>query len=284
MKKFISIVVSVSMFSLWICCGKDPVTGFAVTEYQPSPVTKSYAKPVYIHYMPWFESPEFAEYPMTDKGNWGAHWTMNTRNPTIIDADGKRQIASWYYPLVEPYDNGEPDYLEYAVACMKLTGVDGILIDYPCNTPVYDWKLLHDHTTAIIPWLAKAGLKFGIVYEDAALKNAFNQSIIADKVVEGKRVMKYMSDNFFSKNNYLKINGKPVLLNFGPQALFTDTEWNAVFADIPSVNFITLPYTINNYSLGTSASGEFAWVGETTSDSFYQHCPQYSICVGGAMP
>ncbi len=247
-------------------------------------MNKTYTKPVFIHYMPWFESPEYAEFPVADKGNWGAHWTMSNRNPTVLDADGKRQIASYYYPLVEPYDNGEKDYLEYAVVCMKLTGVDGVLIDYAGTTPVYDWKLLHDHTLALVPWLEKAGLKFGLVYEDASLKNAFNQSIITDKVTEGKRVMKYINDNLFSKNNYLKIDNKPVLLNFGPQALFTDSEWNSVFSGIPAVDFITLPYTISNYGLSTSAHGEFAWVGETVSDTFYDHCTQYSICVGAAMP
>ena len=71
-----------------------------------------------------------------------------------------------YYPLVEPYDNGERDYLEYAAVCIKLTGFDGVLFDYPGNTPVYDWKLLFDHTNAMIPWLEKAGINFGIVYDD----------------------------------------------------------------------------------------------------------------------
>lgn len=269
---------------LVLSCNKDPDNEFNVTEYQPLPVTKTYTKPVYVHYMPWFESPEFAEYGEKDKGNWGIHWTMSNRNPTIIDSDGKRQIASHYYPLIEPYDNGEKDYLEYAVVCMKLTGVDGVLIDYPGTTPVYDSKLLHDHTTAIVPWLAKAGLKFGLVYEDASLKNAFNQSIIADKVIEGKRVMKYINDNFFSKSNYVKIDNKPVLLNFGPQALFTDDEWNSVFSNIQAIHFLTLPYTIGNYGLTTSASGEFAWVGETVGEAFYQHCSQYPICLGAAMP
>ena len=209
---------------------------------------------------------------------------MSNRNPTIIDSDGKRQIASYYYPLIEPYDNGEDDYLEYAAVCMKLTGFDGVLFDYPGNTPVYDWKLLFDHTNALLPWLKKAGLNFGITYEDKALDNAFNLGIITNKVAEGNKVMRYMNTNYFSSSNYLKLNGKPVLLNFGPQGIFKDSEWNSVFSGIPAINFITLPYTISNYGLTTSAAGEFAWVGETVNDNFYLHCSQYSICVGGAMP
>lgn len=254
-----------------------------VTVYEPVNVTKKYSVPVYAHYMPWFESPEFAEYPNAQKGNWGYHWTMATKNPEII-VNGRREIASYFYPLIGPYDNGEPDYLEYAVISMKLAGIDGILIDYPGITEVNDWKLLHHHTLAIIPFLKKAGLKYGLVYEDAALKNAFEQSIISDKVIEGKRVVKYINDTFFSDPNYIRINNKPVLLNFGPQALFSDSEWNAVFSGIQPVNFFPLAYHGQNFNLSTSANGAFAWVSEIVSNSFYDYCEKLQYCIGGAMP
>lgn len=261
-----------------------PTEEFQVTIYDPVPVSKTNQKPVFVHYMPWFESPEFAEYPETSKGNWGVHWTMSNRNPSQIGADGKREIASHYYPLIGPYDNGESDYLEYAVACMKLSGFDGILIDYPGITEVNDWKLLHDHTNAILPWLEKAGLNFGIVYEDKPLAHALELNIIQDKVVEASRVINYMNENYFSKTNYLNIDGKATLLNFGPQAIFSDHEWNSVFMNIPDINFITLPYTKNQHSLDTSVAGEFAWVSESVNDNFYQYCDQGAICIGGAMP
>jgi hypothetical protein len=43
------------------------------------------------HYMPWFTTKETS-------GSWGWHWTMNHFNPDQVDAKGKRQIASHYYP------------------------------------------------------------------------------------------------------------------------------------------------------------------------------------------
>jgi hypothetical protein len=273
---------------LLISCSDKKETGitlkdFDVTEYPPSNLSKKYSIPVYAHYMPWFESPEFAEYPNTQKGNWGYHWTMATKNPSI-SINGKREIASHFYPLVGPYDNGEPDYLEYAVVCMKLSGLDGILIDYPGITEVNDWKLLHHHTLAIIPYLKKAGLKFGIVYEDAALKNAFEQKIISDKVVEAKRVMKYMNDQFFSDPNYIRLNNKPLLLNFGPQALFTNNEWKSVLAEIPAINFLPLAYHGQSFNLSTSVNGAYAWVDETMNNNFYNYCSKLEFCIGGAMP
>ena len=257
---------------------------FTVQELPPVNVHKTYPTPVFFHYMPWFESPEFAEYPQKDKGNWGLHWTMSNKNPSLQDGSGKRQIAAHYYPLIEPYDNGEPDYLEYSVACMKLAGADGVLIDYPGNTPVYDWKLLFEHTNALLPWLEKAGLKFGIVYEDKALDNAFKQGIIKDKGQEARQVFTYMDVHYFSKSNYLKINEKPVVLNFGPQALLSDSLWAVALSGSRPLHLLTLPYTKDNLRLNKSASGEFAWVNESVQDNFYRHCGKFPICIGGAMP
>ena len=257
---------------------------FTVTEYFAVDVKKTKLTPIFAHYMPWFESPQYAEYPNIQFGNWGSHWTMSNQNPENIDTIGKREIASHFYPLIGPYDNGEDNYLEYAVVCMKLSGLDGIFIDYAGITEVYDWSLLHDHTLAIIPWLKKAGLKFSLVYEDSSLKNAFDQELITDKVTEGIRVLDYINNNFFSEDNYFRFNYKPVLLNFGPQAIFNDFEWNSIFSNIQEINFFTLPYTKNNYNLTNSVVGEFAWVGETVNDDFYQHMDQFQITIGGAMP
>jgi|TARA_B110000967_G_scaffold6839_1_gene6837 hypothetical protein len=288
--KIIKFILLLALVSLFQYCKNDKLENLemeapiTVTEYVAVDVQKTKSTPIFAHYMPWFESPQYAEYPNTQFGNWGIHWTMNNKNPENINTNGEREIASHFYPLIGPYDNGEDNYLEYAVVCMKLTGLDGIFIDYAGVTEVYDWSLLHNHTLAIIPWLKKAGLKFSLVYEDSSLKNAYNQTIISDKVTEGKRVLNYINNNLFSKANYFRFNDKPVLLNFGPQAIFTDTEWNSIFSNIQEINFFTLPYTKNNYNLTNAASGEFAWVGETVDNTFYQHMEQYQITIGGAMP
>ena len=47
-------------------------------------VTKTNPMKVYMHYMPWFET------PATLGGtNWGYHWKFNNRNPNIVDATGQ---------------------------------------------------------------------------------------------------------------------------------------------------------------------------------------------------
>src|SRR5437870_3296184 len=93
---------------------------------QPAAVPKTNPMKVYAHYMPWFET------PVTLGGNnWGYHWTLNNRNPNIIDpTTGQRQIASHYYALIGPYASSDPDVIEYHLLLMKLSGIDGVMIDW----------------------------------------------------------------------------------------------------------------------------------------------------------
>ena len=58
-------------------------------------------KPIMVHYMPWFQSP----YSLGGD-NGGYHWTLHHFNPTVINpANGEGEAASWYYPLIGPYDS-----------------------------------------------------------------------------------------------------------------------------------------------------------------------------------
>src|SRR5688572_13914818 len=61
----------------------------------PGKVGKTNPMIIYMHYMPWFQSKDVSGY-------WGSHWRMNTANPDIVDGEGRRQIASHYYPLIGP--------------------------------------------------------------------------------------------------------------------------------------------------------------------------------------
>jgi hypothetical protein len=65
-------------------------------------MAKSNPMQVYVHYMPWFKSKEYA-------GAWGLHWTMRNQNPDRVLPNGNREIASHYYPLIGPYDSADPD-------------------------------------------------------------------------------------------------------------------------------------------------------------------------------
>ena len=77
---------------------------------------------ILVHYMPWYQTPSVSGY-------WGWHWTMNHFNPDSLDDNGHREIASHFYPLTGPYDSRDDDILEYQALLMKLSGIDGVIVD-----------------------------------------------------------------------------------------------------------------------------------------------------------
>ena len=130
--------ITLSLFAaaIFLAGCKDTATNspevFRVTPYESAAVVKSNPAKVYAHYMPWFESKEV-------NGKWGIHWTMATRDPENI-VDGKREIASHFYPLIGPYSSIDPDVIEYHLLLMKLCGIDGVLIDWYGSYEVSDYK------------------------------------------------------------------------------------------------------------------------------------------------
>lgn len=250
---------------------------FEVQSFDPVVVSKSNSLPTFAHYMPWFESPEFSEYGNSNFEGWGSHWTMSNINPET------GSVASHYTPLIGAYDNGEPDYCEYAVTIMKLTGLDGVMIDYLSNTDFYDWNLLHEHTKEIIPWLKKAGLDYVIVYEDNAARIA-SENGLGTVVDLAQNHFDYMAEHFFSDQNYVHYNNLPLVLTFGPQSGMTSQEWRSVISDEYALS--TLNYDIENNNLEDIAKGEFAWANKVENlNGFYSYCNErYDLCIGEAMP
>ena len=225
-----------------------------------------------MHYMPWFETPQ------TNNGAWGLHWTMANQNPNVIvdPATGKRQIAANYYPLIGPYASSDPDVLEYHLLLLKYAGVDGLLIDFYGNGG-NDLPLLLRNTNALVPRTADVGLKFGVVFEDQ----------FAATLSDATANMQYVGANYFSKPNYLQVNGKPLLLTFGPQKYQTPAAWTQILGALPTPpTFLTLWY--QSQQAGANAAGEFNWIYSdflTGLNNFYQNrVTTFSVAGGVAYP
>ena len=122
---------------------------------QPQPCQA--AKPIMVYYMPWFSAKPL-------KSNWGWHWTMDRFNPDTTNVVGQRQIASWYYPLIGPYDSADPAVLEYHVLLMKLSGIDGVIVDWYGSTDFLDYGINNLATSQLFEFARKAGLKFAVCY------------------------------------------------------------------------------------------------------------------------
>ena len=181
-------------------------------------------KLVLAHYMPWYGTKEVS-------GKWGWHWTMNHFNPDQLKEDGTRDAASHDYPLIGLYDSGDDQALECQVLLMKLAGLDGVIIDWYGTRDFNDYAENHEHTRKLIPWLKKAGLRFALCYEDQAIGQMKLQA--GDDVKQGLLDLQWAEKYWFNDEAYVKQNGRPVLLVFGPQH-FKRGQWDQLREALPS--------------------------------------------------
>jgi hypothetical protein len=247
----------------------------------PVAIEKTNSTKIYMHYMSWFETNESS----ADK-KWGYHWTMGNKNPSNIDANGRREIASHYYPLIGPYHSGDKNVIENHLLMMKYAGIDGLLIDWYGTYDVNDYRMVKENTEQLIALLNKVGLEYAIVYEDRFLTNVVNAGKAISVTSAAKTDLAYMEKNYFDDANYIKINGKPLLLNFGPIVLQTPSEWTNVFNILTTKpTFLTL--WDQSVEAGANASGEYAWVYKDNSylTNFYTNTkPKLGVAMGSAYP
>jgi hypothetical protein len=209
------------------------------------------SKVMMVYYMPWFTA-------KPDRDNWGWHWTMDHFNPDVINALGERQIASWYYPLIGPYDSSDPAVLEYHVLLMKLAGIDGVVVDWYGSADFLDYGVNNKATVKLFQFTRKAGLKFSICYEDQTIRHMIdgNYLPVNDAIAHARQDMLYLQTNFFSDASYLRMNGKPALLNFGPQYFMASSNWQNIFSVLEPSNQPAFFTEDNRLSVGM---GAFNW-------------------------
>ncbi|GHT33038.1 hypothetical protein FACS189434_06240 [Bacteroidia bacterium] len=230
----------------------------------PAPVQKERTdKKIFVHLMTWFETPQTNQHPERI-GKWGVHWAMDTANPDSIadEATGRRSIATYYYPLTGPYFSGDRNIIEYQLLLMKLAGIDGIIFDYTTLNPNWDFPGLIRNTDSIARLTQSVGLDIAILYEDQHLRDNKNRGFLNDStaMLQAQYDMKYIKERYFSQPNYLKIGGKPILLDFGPQYFTTEEQWTQVFSAFGEEQpaFYALNYHGNR--AGKNTAGEYAWI------------------------
>lgn len=207
-------------------------------------------KVLLAHYMPWYATKEVS-------GEWGWHWTMGHFDPDQKKWDDQREIASHDYPLIGPYDSGDAAALECQVLLMKLAGLDGVIIDWYGTNGIHDHATNHQNTQKLIPWLKRAGLKFAICYEDQAVKSLKDGA----EVLQAEKDLRWAEEFFFNDAAYVKSEGRPVLLVFGPQHL----KWAFDLKSKPLV------FGLPHLAKANGLDGVFAWPpvsgGKTISPS-----------------
>lgn len=285
MKRYITLLFfGVMNILVAASCSSDDKSSDKPTEpetFEPVAIEKTNSTKIYVHYMPWFETNESS----ADK-KWGYHWTMANKNPNNIGANNRREIASYYYPLIGPYHSGDKNVIENHLLLMKYSGIDGVLIDWYGTYDVNDYRMVKENTEQLIAMLDKVGLEYAIVYEDRVTTNVVNAGKAISVTSAAKTDLAYLQTNCFDDKNYIKINGKPLLLNFGPIVLQTPAEWTNVFSTLTTKpTFLTL--WDQSVEAGDNASGEYSWVykNSTYLTNWYANTKtKLSVAIGSAYP
>lgn len=250
---------------------------------QGTPIPKTNPQPVYVHYMPWFQTP--GSLGGTGGMQWGWHWKMNTQDPNFSDASGKRQIAANYYPRIGPYDSSDPNVLEYHLLLMKYAGIDGALIDwYGVQGSNGDINSLLNASNAFVNKSITLGMKFGIVLEDR----------FARSVADEQANMRYLRDNYFNQPNYVRCGpaNSPLMYVFGPITFQSPSQWSQILPETGAdPTFLTLQYESGD--AGTNADGEYAWPYQDTNTANHltklrtfliTRAPNQTVAAGVAYP
>ncbi|WP_405205523.1 glycoside hydrolase family 71/99-like protein [Aquimarina sp. LLG6339-5] len=242
-------------------------------------VEKENPKKIYMHYMPWFQNKDF-------DGYWGQHWTMTNQNPDNIKENGKREIASYFYPVIGPYSSSDPDLQEYHFLMMKLAGIDGVIFDWYGSKDLYDYQKIKNATESFITRLEDLDFDFSIMYEDRVAVQSFNQNLSPSPIEAVQEDLLYINDTYFSSPNYIKHNNKNLLFVFGPHHITTQPEWDTIFDILPTDNrpdFLTL-WAANNL-VGENATGEFLWVDKDhllAHEHYYDYYPTENLTIVGS--
>lgn len=194
------------------------------------------------HYMPWYASKPVS-------GGWGWHWTMNRFDPE------KGELASHYRPLIGPYDSGDPAAIECHLLLMKMAGIDGVLVDWYGDVPTNDYAEIHRNAGRVLAECRRLGMKFALVYEDQTVPQLVKSGRFKAEgaVAQGRALMDRLGRTWFRSPAYLKQDGRPVFLVFGPQ-YYKAEDWPRMFAGLPKAPAF---YTLHTKREG--AFGAYDW-------------------------
>ncbi|MBN1269472.1 MAG: hypothetical protein JXB04_07795, partial [Kiritimatiellae bacterium] len=161
---------------------------------------------VICHYFNWFKTPD-------GRGSWH-NWEWKGKgpqhDPNTVLADGRRDIASVFYPRIGPYDSSDRDVIEYHMLSALSAKIDGFFIDWygiPSET--------EQGFPALLEMADRLGFKMCICFEDKAMFGYHYQvrtrREAIDRAVEN---MNHILEQHAAHPAYLRIDGVPVVINF----------------------------------------------------------------------
>jgi len=227
------------------------------------------SKSVYAHFVTWFKTKDFSgKWEM-----WNSDYNESPHNPDTIFISGQRDLAVTSYPLTGPYDTSDPDILEYQFLLMRLSGIDGIIVDWD-GRRINQYR--HDALMTILPYLEKYNLQLIMCFEEWC--GYWPRGTFADRQAEikaAKDEMLWMVETFLNKPFYGIVGGKKPVLIFRkiPDKWFNSAEWQDIAKDFNDVRLIFDSEWYNQF--GKVVGGKYFWVGSfdpKTNNSSLEFC------------
>jgi glycoprotein endo-alpha-1,2-mannosidase len=239
------------------------VSGKAVSAQNsssPAPEQRVQGKdhPVYAHLCTWFKTREYSgRWEM-----WNSDWADAIHNPDNRLENGHRDIATTAYPLTDVYDTSDPALIEYHFLLMRLSGIDGIVVDW-------DGRRLnpyrHEGLMAVLPYLSKYNLKLILCFEEWC--GYWPKGFFPDRKAEitaAQDEIKFMMDTFVNTPIYGTVRGKKPVIIFRkiPDRWFSAEEWEKDLGPmITDHGGVLLIDTDPNSKLAQISDGTYFWVG-----------------------
>ena len=164
--------------------------------------------------------------------------TLNATN------DGEAEIASWYYPLIGPYDSSDPAVLEYHVLLMKLGGIDGVIVDWYGPDNYYDYLVNNQRTLDMFAYTRKAGLQFSLCYEDSTIQAEINGGCMNSVCVTAGNALAHAqgehalcADQFLRVHQFSQMEQPSGISEFRSRnILITGADWTSIFSGLNASN------------------------------------------------
>lgn len=200
--------------------------------------------PVLAHVMTWFEADA-----ATNRLGW--HWTMGR------DDLAPGRLAAHDAPLIGPYDSADRWVAEYQALTMKLAGIDGAIIDWYGPDGFPDYAAIHRGAGAAIAECKRAGMRFAICFEDRAWRRRQEVRRLsrAQTLAEGRAALDLLN-GWLSDDAALRVDGKPILLLFGPMWM----EPSEVREFRAALRPGALVYALPHLAPAAGIEGRFAWL------------------------
>lgn len=227
---------------------------------------------VLAHYMPWFRM-ERADDGSLRWEHWQWFGKGPKHDPDDILENGRRDIASVFYPLIGPYDGRDPAVLEYHMLTAKAAGIGGF---------VADWYGPGNHTDAVFAEMVKAaekyGMKVAICLEEKAFFPMYSKATTRAEVQDVmEQHIRHVLNTHAKSASYLTVDNRPVFFMFNNHEngslgrhVLTPEELDDVLNRFGEEGVLFARTHLDAAYNGVVDAG-FAWVGdEEYLDWFYR--------------